>query len=104
MRDPNENIAGLNRTVANVENILPWLDKRLETAKKLGANSSPELARQEESNIEIVAEFYRDRLKTLAGKAGADTDQGRLEKVSRRLDEIISQTEALRGAASTALD
>jgi hypothetical protein len=45
MREPNEKIQRLNRTVANVENILPWLNRRLERADKLGADGSPELAR-----------------------------------------------------------
>ena len=102
MREPNEKIQRLNRTVANVENILPWLNRRLERADKLGADGSPELARQEKSNIEIVAGFYRDKLKTLAtpaAKAGADTDRERLEQVSRRLHEIVSQTKALRGGS-----
>ena len=58
MGEQNENIERLNRSVANVENILPWLNKRLETANKLSADGSPDLARREESNIQIMAEFY----------------------------------------------
>ena len=99
MGEPNENIERLNRSVANVENILPWLNKRLETANKLSADGSPDLARREESNIQIMAEFYRDRLKTLAAEASANGNSlpAKLGEVSRKLDKIIGQTEALGG-------
>jgi uncharacterized phage infection (PIP) family protein YhgE len=110
MGEQNDIIERLNKTVANVEKILPWLHKRLETANKLSADGSPDRARLEESNIQIVAEFYRDRLKTQADEAKANRNSlpADLGDVSKKLDEIIGQTENLRsgitGQKESAMD
>ena len=98
MGKPNENVERLNRTIAHVENnILPWLKGRLGTAQQVGRNGSPELAQQEGSNIRIVAEFYRDKLRIQAADAGANgnslpADQGRFGEVNKKLDEVMCQT------------
>ena len=100
MREPDENIERRNRTVAKLEIILTWLDERLERANKLSAEGSPRLARQERvrqegSSIQMMAEYYRDKFKTLAAEPGAD--QGRLEEAIAKLDKIVGQTEMLTG-------
>jgi len=83
------------------DNILPWLKGRLGTAQHIERDGSPENARQEESSIKIVAEFYQEKLEEAAAKVAANSnslpaDQGRFGKVSQKLDEIVGQTENLR--------
>jgi hypothetical protein len=102
MASPNEPAERLNRTVAHVEdNILPWLKGRLRRAQQDERYGSPDDARQEKSSIKIVAEFYQDKLKTLADEVAANgislpADQGRFGKVNQKLDKIVDQTENVR--------